>query len=147
LQLQQASHRHNLITNDLSTKPAQKLDAFKEPCATWWGDGVALDGGGAHGPDLYGDRHLSCKFGSRFGRLPAPSATPSPQRAAYGIRKARATAELGGASPVPGNRRAHDSGGEEDEGGRSLADGATWHAGCERRLPCSAHAAYVQCAP
>jgi hypothetical protein len=82
-----------------------------------------LDGGGAHGPDLYGDRHLSGQFGSRFGRLPAPSASPSPQRAAYGIRKARATAELGGASPVPGKRRAHDSGGEEDEGGRSLADG------------------------
>jgi hypothetical protein len=101
-----------------------------------------LVGGGAHGPDLYGDRHLSGQFGSRFGRLPRTLSHPdsSPSR----VRHPRGTGDggAGGAAPRPGNRRAHDSGGEGD-GGRSLADGTTWHVGCEPRLPALPLAAYA----
>jgi hypothetical protein len=80
---------------------------------------------------------------------PAPVVSPSrtfshPNSSTSRVRHPRGTGDggAGGAPPRPGNRRAHDSGGEGD-GGRSLADGTTWHVGCEPRLPALPLAAYA----
>ena len=76
-----------------------------------------LDGGGAHGSDLYGDRHLSDQFGSRFGRLSsrtfsAPQLLSEPRTSSARHRRRRSRAGhaanlralLTGGHPTPAAR-------------------------------------------